>query len=82
MSFDSNAATSANVADFYDTHVIGLWFCFCSIIRGDFWETRVKMTNGAEASLYKHVRVQKSSHVILVFLLQKSDKLNSQNPLG
>lgn len=36
MSFDSNAATLANVADFYDTHVIGLWLCFCSIIRGDF----------------------------------------------
>lgn len=36
MSFDSNAAALANVADFYDTRVIGLWLCFCSIIRGDF----------------------------------------------
>lgn len=63
MSFDSNAATLENVADFYDTHVIGLRLCFCSNIRGDFQERQVRMSNGAEGSLYKHVREQKSSHV-------------------
>ena len=64
MSFDSNAAILANVADFYDTHVTGLWLCSCSIIRGDFLERQVRMSNGAEANLYKHVREQKSSHVV------------------